>query len=441
MFHKAICLALLCSAALAGAEAPEWSPIDEYSVSSVRERLYSVPEKQPAVTAVSWFSHGSATGGQEKAGISLVNTGGDDAAVLVEFIDKEGQPLSVPTAKGTAAALLVSVPSGTTFTEELVEGASSVQGWVRVTTNAAAGLLAQVRIASDGGTLSLKAERPHRARNLLRVEGDTALLSLVNVATDQPAEVRLSVQDGDHAEPCAATVELAAGQQRLGELAEVLPCWRGKSDTVLIETAHGETVVSAISLRMGRRGEVLPMHEALEETAVDSIELLSACAPRFLDSYSRIIPSTGGSVTVTVSASSKCNWTVSGETPGIVVSPKSGRGTGRVQITAHNWSSQGGRQVTLRAGGSQYLVRQQGVRCSFSVNPTRLDFASGGGSKAFFVQSNCHWELSESAGWIQLDKRFGFGVNGASVSVTPTTRARDSWVTVADKRVQVRQKR
>ena len=112
----------------------------------------------------------------------------------------------------------------------------------------------------------------------------------------------------------------------------------------------------------------------------------------------------GAGTAIGVTATSGCSWTAASNAPWITgVTPASGTGNGNVNFTIAANPIGAPRTGTLTVAGQTFTVSQQGVACSYSINPTSQSVAAAGGAGtaiAITATSGCSWTNTSNASWI-----------------------------------------
>jgi hypothetical protein len=115
------------------------------------------------------------------------------------------------------------------------------------------------------------------------------------------------------------------------------------------------------------------------------------------------VASSGGAVSVAVTAPASCSWTAVSNAAWISISSGgSGSGNGTVQIVvAANPDAE--RRGTVTIAGQTYTV-VQGNGCAFSISPTSQTVPATGGAASFAVNTSlsCAWSAVANAGWISV---------------------------------------
>jgi len=143
--------------------------------------------------------------------------------------------------------------------------------------------------------------------------------------------------------------------------------------------------------------------------------------------YSRDFPSSGGSVEVSVTTQSDCNWLASSPEEWVRVSPPGGTGNGAVTVSVIP-NAEPVRSCTVTIAGQPFAVTQDNApTCTRSVDLTRKNFSASGGSVTVAVTTggHCSWTASSwPCSWASVSPEGGTG------SGTVTIRAQanpDPW--------------
>src|SRR5437762_1907371 len=142
-----------------------------------------------------------------------------------------------------------------------------------------------------------------------------------------------------------------------------------------------------------------------------------------LSATSARVASSGGSVTVSVTAGAGCPWTAASSVPWIVVGAGangSGNGAVRLDVAANTSTSDRSGMVTI--AGQTFAVTQAAAPppCTFTVTPSAQSFPSAGGNGTVAIagsQAGCAWTASSAAPWIALGATSGTGDGSVAFSV------------------------
>lgn len=157
---------------------------------------------------------------------------------------------------------------------------------------------------------------------------------------------------------------------------------------------------------------------------------------------SHAVPPGGGTVSVAVTTTDGCAWSVSSALPWVSVA---GRGafTGS-DIAAFTVAPATGtpRTGTVTVAG-QLITIAQGVDCSFTVSPTSLTVPAdgGGGSVTIAAGAGCGWTASSQADWITITAGAS-GSGGGAVAFQAaalSSGSRTGTMTIAGQTVTVTQ--
>jgi hypothetical protein len=133
--------------------------------------------------------------------------------------------------------------------------------------------------------------------------------------------------------------------------------------------------------------------------------------------------SSGGNVSVGVTAAAGCAWTAQSNVPWIGVSSgASGSGTGPV-VLAIAANAGADRQGTVTIAGQTFTV-QQGSGCAYTISPRELSVPSGGASGSFSVSTagGCTWTAIANAAWLSVTSG-GNGTGPGTVQFTVAANA------------------
>ena len=162
----------------------------------------------------------------------------------------------------------------------------------------------------------------------------------------------------------------------------------------------------------------------------------ATCSPTVSPSSANL-PSTAGTGTITVSAVTRCNWTAKSNAAWIAItsgSPGSGNGTVNYSVTAN--TSTLARTGTVTIGTSVFAITQAAAPCTFTISPTGLALAAGGGIGSVSVTTGvgCSWSATSGAAWVTMSNgtgRSGSGTISFTAAANTTTTARSATLTIA----------
>ncbi len=127
------------------------------------------------------------------------------------------------------------------------------------------------------------------------------------------------------------------------------------------------------------------------------------------------VPSSGGTVQLSVTAPAGCPWSVTPPTPYVsVVSGQSGTGNGTVTLSFAPNGGVHALATTVQVGFAPATTLYQASACSYSVTPAQ--FGNAGGSGTMSVTANlagCMWTAGSDAYWLNVS---GSGTGSGSVT-------------------------
>jgi hypothetical protein len=140
------------------------------------------------------------------------------------------------------------------------------------------------------------------------------------------------------------------------------------------------------------------------------------------------MPAAGSTIAVNVTTRSSCSWTSQAHDAWITVGPdpdntgQTGKGNGRVLVTAAANGSTTSRTGTATVAGQTITINQAGTgstACTFQVSPAQLAFTGGAaGSGQFTITAsatNCGWHASRSSN-LEDTVNLTSGGNGGSAN-------------------------
>lgn len=113
----------------------------------------------------------------------------------------------------------------------------------------------------------------------------------------------------------------------------------------------------------------------------------------------------GGTGTVSVATGSGCAWTASSGASWITATGgTSGSGPGTVTVSVAANSGTASRTGALTVGGQSVSVTQQGLTCSYALQPASRTLDAAGGTASFDVNTDgaCTWTAVPMATWLTI---------------------------------------
>ena len=154
-----------------------------------------------------------------------------------------------------------------------------------------------------------------------------------------------------------------------------------------------------------------------------------------IDPTSRSVDYEGETYSVAVSTThGGCDWGTSEDYGWISLSPTSGSGSGTVRVTV---SANDGaeRSATISIAGQTHTINQDGVPCTYTIDPTSRSVDYEGETYSVAVSTThggCNWDTSEDYGWISLSPSSGSGSGTVRVTVSANTDcSRSAIITIA----------
>lgn len=166
------------------------------------------------------------------------------------------------------------------------------------------------------------------------------------------------------------------------------------------------------------------------------------------DQARHTVDEAGGTVTVPVSATTGCAWSIENRaTEFVTLSGDSTRtGPGDVTLTVAE-NTRGERQGTVVVAGQQVTIVQQAARCVLEVSSdlSRAYPAAGGSGTIVVTQrkgADCNWSVADPPSWVTITSGSGGSGNGTvNFTVAPHSEAstRTATLTVAGQSVTISQ--
>lgn len=150
-----------------------------------------------------------------------------------------------------------------------------------------------------------------------------------------------------------------------------------------------------------------------------------------LDRTSGSIPAEGGRGTVSVSAPTGCDWTVSADQPWVAPSVKSGTGIGEVSFDVQANTTASVRTANLLIGTTSYRISQTAAACRIGLASTNGTAQAAGGTGSVAIQANCAWTAVSNVPWIVITSAAaGNSDTALSYQVQPNSTANDRTGTI-----------
>ena len=148
---------------------------------------------------------------------------------------------------------------------------------------------------------------------------------------------------------------------------------------------------------------------------------------------------------VAVSTGASCQWSASSSAAWIsITGGASGSGPGTVSYSVAANTGTTSRTGSATIAGQTFSVTQDGVPCSYTLNPvsTTLGPAAGSGTVGVTAQTGCSWTAASGAAWITVTSGASGSANGQvgfSVTANPTTSSRSGAITIGGRPFNVTQ--
>ena len=146
----------------------------------------------------------------------------------------------------------------------------------------------------------------------------------------------------------------------------------------------------------------------------------------------------GGTGTISVATGSGCAWTASSSASWLTATGgASGTGPGTITVAATANSGSASRTGSLTVAGQAVSITQQGVTCSYIVQPPSRAMDAAGGTASFDVNADagCSWTAVPTASWLTIVSG-GTGSGNATVtyraSANPDAASRTGGITAGN---------
>ena len=164
-----------------------------------------------------------------------------------------------------------------------------------------------------------------------------------------------------------------------------------------------------------------------------------------LNPTSQNFGASGSTGIVNVTSSAACPWTAQSNATWITVtSGASGTGNGTVGFNVAANTSAGQRTGTMTIAGQTFTVTQDGLNCSYSINPTSQNFSASGGANSVTVTATagCAWSVVNNAPSFITVNSGASGSGNGTVNYTVSANsspARTGTITIAGQTFTVTQ--
>jgi hypothetical protein len=163
-----------------------------------------------------------------------------------------------------------------------------------------------------------------------------------------------------------------------------------------------------------------------------------SCVSTISPSFASVVAA-GTTGTVTVFATTGCNWSAVSNDAWITVTggaTGSGNGTFTYSVAANTTTV--ARTGTVTAGGKTFSVNQGATPCSYTLSPTGQALGSAGGSGTVTVTTTpgCNWTATGGTSWVTITSgASGSGSGSVAFTAAPntTTLSRTAILSIAGK--------
>jgi len=146
----------------------------------------------------------------------------------------------------------------------------------------------------------------------------------------------------------------------------------------------------------------------------------------------------GGSFAFTITTQTGCAWTTGSSSSWIAIAtPGSGTGSGKVNFTVAANSTTAVRNGGITVAGLTESVSQAAASASYSLNPTSVSVAAGGGTSSVALTaspSTATWTAASNVSWVSITSAksgAGSATVTYSVSANTTSASRSGTLTIA----------
>jgi hypothetical protein len=357
-------------------------------------------------TAAGWIHIGSASG-QGTGSISYEITANRSteprtAVVAIGDVKATITQQAANCAYSASPSNLKIGPEGGDFTVSL--STEDFCGWT--TTSQAPWVTLLSKEGKGGGEI-----RIHVDANTGSARHGVIAVGPLNIAIDQDALIvaacKLTVSPAGPASvpSTASTLDLVVTAQG--------PCaWTAVSSQSWMTVAPGSGSSSG-TVHLTIQSNTGPARSAVATVAGQSVTVNQAAAPAppapicgFAISPNNFnnVPSSGGNVTVAITTTAGCAWTVTGNPAWITVSKANGSGSGNTVVTVQS-NTGAARNASVQIAGNAFPVTQQALVCTYSVSPASFNVSDPAQNVTIVVttQAGCTTGATASVPWLHVN--------------------------------------
>lgn len=155
------------------------------------------------------------------------------------------------------------------------------------------------------------------------------------------------------------------------------------------------------------------------------------------------VPAQGGRYAFAITIASQCEWRAQTDASWADVAPGSGQGNATPTLNVAEYTRFDSRTLTVTVNTQAFRITQNGVVCSYTLDPTSLDESHNGGTARIVLttREGCPWTVTASEGWIRVLTPSGTGSATVAVELAPNSSdVRHAFLTIAGQRVNVTQR-
>lgn len=155
-----------------------------------------------------------------------------------------------------------------------------------------------------------------------------------------------------------------------------------------------------------------------------------------------MVPATGGSVNVTVTAARDCTWTASSESSWMQLNSTSGQGNATLAVSVARNELPSSRSGAVAVNDQRVTISQEPQPCIYELRGPAERIGASGGRSSIGVETatGCTWTANSSAAWLRVLTPSGSGAGTVEVDVEPNTGGlREATVAIGDRRVTITQ--
>ncbi|MGD0499911.1 MAG: putative Ig domain-containing protein [Bryobacteraceae bacterium] len=172
-------------------------------------------------------------------------------------------------------------------------------------------------------------------------------------------------------------------------------------------TLNSGGTISGTPTAAGTYGFTVQAKDTVASTANATFALAisaAAACTYSINPTGQSFPTTGGTASITVTATTECSWTATSSLSYVTITSGAsgtGNGTATVQVAANTGPARSG---SITIAGQAVWITQAGLSCTYSIYPAGQAFLIAGGTGTITVTApaGCSWSVSGAPAWINI---------------------------------------